>query len=55
MQATAVVLRGPQDLALDRVHLSEPGPRDLVVEITHSGISTGTKKLFWSGQMPPFL
>ncbi|MBK5927932.1 chlorophyll synthesis pathway protein BchC [Rhodobaculum claviforme] len=54
MQATAVVLRGPQDLALDRVNLTAPGPRDLVVDITHSGISTGTEKLFWSGQMPPF-
>jgi demethylspheroidene O-methyltransferase len=27
---------------------------DLVVDITHSGISTGTEKLFWSGEMPPF-
>jgi len=24
------------------------------VEIRHSGISTGTEKLFWSGEMPPF-
>ncbi|MEM9845706.1 MAG: chlorophyll synthesis pathway protein BchC [Pseudomonadota bacterium] len=34
--------------------LKEPGPNDLVVEVTHSGISTGTEKLFWTGQMPPF-
>ncbi|BBU55377.1 2-desacetyl-2-hydroxyethyl bacteriochlorophyllide A dehydrogenase [Mameliella alba] len=25
-----------------------------MVEIAHSGISTGTEKLFWSGAMPPF-
>ncbi len=54
LETTAVVLRGPQDLSLDRVALSAPGAGDLVVEITHSGISTGTEKLFWSGEMPPF-
>ena len=25
-----------------------------MVDISHSGISTGTEKLFWSGTMPPF-
>ena len=25
-----------------------------MVEVQHSGISTGTEKLFWSGTMPPF-
>ncbi|MGX0976694.1 3-hydroxyethyl bacteriochlorophyllide a dehydrogenase [Roseovarius sp. MBR-51] len=34
--------------------LKAPGAGDLVVDVTHSGISTGTEKLFWSGQMPPF-
>jgi 3-hydroxyethyl bacteriochlorophyllide a dehydrogenase len=34
--------------------LTPPGAGDLVVEIAHSGISTGTEKLFWSGEMPPF-
>ncbi len=54
LHAEAVILRGPRDLGLDVVALSDPGPDDLVVEISHSGISTGTEKLFWSGQMPPF-
>jgi len=27
---------------------------EVVVDISHSGISTGTEKLFWSGKMPPF-
>ncbi len=54
MQTTAVILQGPKDLCLGDVALSVPGEEDLVVEITHSGISTGTEKLFWSGHMPPF-
>jgi 3-hydroxyethyl bacteriochlorophyllide a dehydrogenase len=39
---------------VDSLSLTAPGTDDLVVEIAHSGISTGTEKLFWSGQMPPF-
>ncbi len=29
-------------------------PGDVVVRVQHSGISTGTEKLFWLGTMPPF-
>lgn len=54
MQTRAILLRGPEDLGVDTLEISDPGPSDLVIEITHSGISTGTEKLFWSGQMPPF-
>jgi bacteriochlorophyllide a dehydrogenase len=54
VQTQAVLLSAPGDLALAKVGLVAPGPRDLVVQITHSGISTGTEKLFWSGAMPPF-
>lgn len=54
METTAVILSGPKTLGLDRLALTPPGPGDLVVEISHSGISTGTEKLFWSGTMPPF-
>jgi 3-hydroxyethyl bacteriochlorophyllide a dehydrogenase len=54
METRAVLLNGPQDLHLDTLALKAPGSGDLVVEIAHSGISTGTEKLFWSGQMPPF-
>ncbi|QBF34161.1 chlorophyll synthesis pathway protein BchC [Thalassococcus sp. S3] len=54
MDTKAIVLKGPKDLAVDHVVLTEPGEMDLVVDISHSGISTGTEKLFWSGQMPPF-
>ena len=54
MQTNAVVLNAPKTLSLETVELTNPGPEDLVVEIAHSGISTGTEKLFWSGDMPPF-
>ena len=54
MQTAAVLLKGPKDLDVDTLELTVPGAGDLVVDIEHSGISTGTEKLFWSGEMPPF-
>ena len=54
MQTAAVLLKGPKDLDVDTLELTAPGAGDLVVDIEHSGISTGTEKLFWSGEMPPF-
>lgn len=54
MQTTAVILKGPRDLGLDMLDINDPAAGDLVVRVTHSGISTGTEKLFWSGEMPPF-
>lgn len=54
MLTSAVLLTAPRTLALAPVTLVDPGPEDLVVRIAHSGISTGTEKLFWSGEMPPF-
>lgn len=54
MQTQAVLLNGPRDLSVDTLALKDPAAGDLVVEIAYSGISTGTEKLFWSGQMPPF-
>jgi 3-hydroxyethyl bacteriochlorophyllide a dehydrogenase len=54
MQTTAVILSGPRELGLQTLGLLPPGAGDVVVEIAHSGISTGTEKLFWSGTMPPF-
>ena len=54
MHTTAVILSGPKDLGLGSLGLVDPTVDDLVVDIAHSGISTGTEKLFWSGTMPPF-
>ena len=54
MHATAVILEGPKKIGLGQVSLVAPSPEDMVVRVCHSGISTGTEKLFWSGRMPPF-
>jgi len=54
LETRAVLLSGPKTLAVTPLALVAPGPRDLVVRVAHSGISTGTERLFWSGEMPPF-
>jgi 3-hydroxyethyl bacteriochlorophyllide a dehydrogenase len=54
VKTTAVILSAPKELSLRETGLRAPGAGDLVVEVAHSGISTGTEKLFWSGTMPPF-
>ncbi len=54
MDTSAVLLLGPRDLTLDRLALTAPGPEDVVVEVSHSAISSGTEKLLWSGDMPTF-
>ncbi len=52
--ATAVVMEQPERLALHQLDLVEPQDEDIVVDIEWSGISTGTEKLLWTGQMPMF-
>ena len=54
METMAVVLQGPEQLAVSRLDLSPPGRDDVVVDIEWSGISTGTERLLWSGRMPTF-
>ena len=54
MDALAVVLSGPGALSLDRLALDAATDRDVVVDVEWSGISTGTERLLWSGEMPPF-
>ncbi len=54
MEALAVVLTGPENLALSRLPLDAAGPGDVVVDIEWSGISTGTERLLYTGTMPPF-
>jgi 3-hydroxyethyl bacteriochlorophyllide a dehydrogenase len=54
MEAIAVVLNQPEQLALTRLPLTPPGEGDVVVDIAWSGISTGTERLLWQGRMPEF-
>jgi 3-hydroxyethyl bacteriochlorophyllide a dehydrogenase len=54
LETKAVILSAPCKLGLDKVGIVPPAADDIVVAIKHSGISTGTEKLFWTGEMPPF-
>jgi bacteriochlorophyllide a dehydrogenase len=54
MHTTAVILTAPKAIGLGPARLKAPTAADLVVRLRHSGISTGTEKLFWQGTMPPF-
>lgn len=54
MYANAIIFEEPGKLSLEQVELVDPGADDLIVEVEWSGISTGTEKLLWTGQMPPF-
>ncbi|WP_299622293.1 chlorophyll synthesis pathway protein BchC [Pelagibius sp.] len=54
METLAVVLEKPERLVLDRLELSPPEAEDVVVDIAWSGVSTGTERLLWSGDMPAF-
>lgn len=54
MKTSAILLEGPKKIGLAELGLIDPGEADVVVEVHHSGISTGTERLFWSGEMPPF-
>jgi 3-hydroxyethyl bacteriochlorophyllide a dehydrogenase len=54
MDTLAVVLEEPRRLGLRRLDLTPPTDDDVVVETEWSGISTGTERLLWAGEMPAF-
>ena len=54
METLAIVIDNPGQLDLRKVALREPGPGDVIVETHYSGVSTGTERLFWNGEMPFF-
>ncbi len=54
METLAVVFEEPGRLALRPLTLVSPTPDDVRVAMRWSGISTGTEKLLYTGQMPPF-
>ncbi|MEL6530351.1 MAG: chlorophyll synthesis pathway protein BchC [Pseudomonadota bacterium] len=54
MDALAVILEGPERLALRTLELNPPQASDVVVQIAWSGISSGTEKLLFTGRMPDF-
>ena len=54
MDAVAVMLEGPEKIALRSLSLTPMAADHVRVEIAWSGISSGTEKLLWSGRMPSF-
>ncbi|MEM8796473.1 MAG: chlorophyll synthesis pathway protein BchC [Pseudomonadota bacterium] len=54
MQTLAVVLEEPEKLGLSEVDLAPACDDDVVVDVTWSGVSTGTERLLFTGKMPPF-
>lgn len=54
MHTNAVIFEQPLKLALRQLELVEPGVGDVTVDVEWSGISTGTERLLWNGQMPSF-
>lgn len=53
-RADAVVFQGEKQLDIQQLTLIEPGTDDLAVDVHWSGVSTGTERLLWSSDMPPF-
>ncbi len=53
-QAQAIVFDAPLVLSVKRPELKSFEAADLEVEVSFSGISTGTERLLWDGTMPPF-
>ncbi len=54
MKTDAVIMTGPKKISVESLVVDEPQVGEVVVDISYSGISTGTEKLFWSGEMPHF-
>jgi len=52
--AQAIVFDAPKTLSVQTLELKAFEDADLEVEVSHSGISTGTERLLWDGTMPPF-
>lgn len=54
MKAQAIIFERPGSLVVDQAELNKPEDQDLVVKSLWSGISTGTERLLWNGEMPAF-
>jgi 3-hydroxyethyl bacteriochlorophyllide a dehydrogenase len=52
--AQAIVFDAPRQLSVRALELKPFEDADLEVEVSFSGISTGTERLLWDGTMPPF-
>ncbi len=54
MESSAVIFDAPGRLEMRKTALKAAAHGDVIVQTHYSGISTGTEKLLWTGQMPSF-
>src|ERR1700734_2070096 len=54
LSSLAVVLEQPKRMSLDQLPLDKPAAADVTVETLWSGVSAGTERLLFNGQMPAF-
>lgn len=54
MDTTAVVFSAPGQLALQALTLIPGEDQNTIINVEFSGISTGTERLLWTGDMPDF-
>ena len=52
--AQVIVFEAPRELSVRELELKPFEAADVEVQVSHSGISTGTERLLWDGTMPPF-
>lgn len=52
--AQAIVFDAPQQLSIQTLEVKAFEASDIEVDVSFSGISTGTERLLWDGSMPPF-
>jgi 3-hydroxyethyl bacteriochlorophyllide a dehydrogenase len=52
--AQAIVFDAPKQLSIQTLEVKAFEANDIEVDVTFSGISTGTERLLWDGSMPPF-
>ncbi len=53
-RSAAIVFKGEAAVGVEALDLIEPSDKDVVVDVHWSGVSTGTERLLWRGDMPPF-
>ncbi|MEM9705636.1 MAG: chlorophyll synthesis pathway protein BchC [Pseudomonadota bacterium] len=54
LKANAVVFEGDRRIDFREITLADPEDDDVIVDVDWSGVSTGTERLLWTGDMPPF-
>jgi 2-desacetyl-2-hydroxyethyl bacteriochlorophyllide A dehydrogenase len=54
-KARGLMFIAPRQVTIEPVDLPDPGPTDVVVRVTHSGISAGTELLAYRGELEPGL